>query len=206
MVAAGMGRTPGRCAVLALAALALGGCGGGERQDANAPSGAFSLAVTDASFPARQRIAEPATLSLQVENDGDRAVPDLAIVVETAPGVDGQAPGAFAQNSGDPALAAGARPVWVLDDGPAGGESAYVNTWSLGPLAEGETRTAEWKLTAVKAGRYTVSWRVAPALVGDVELTGDRTEGTFDVTIADAPVPARVDGDGEVVRGEEAGR
>ena len=45
-----------------------------------------------------------------------------------------------------------ARPVWVVDEGPAGGDSAYTNTWAVGPLAEGQTRTVEWKLTAV-AGR-----------------------------------------------------
>jgi hypothetical protein len=42
--------------------------------------------------------------------------------------------------------------------------------------------------------------------VGDVSLAEGRTEGEFDVTISDEPVPARVDGDGDVVRGEEAGR
>lgn len=191
--------------MLAVATLVLAGCGD-ERQDAGAPSGAFDLDVTGASFPARQRIAEAATLELEVANRGERAVPDLAVTVETAPGVDGQAPVAFAESSGDPTLAASARPIWVLDEGPAGGESAYANTWAVGPLGEGQTRTLEWKLTAVRAGRYTVNWRLAPALEGDVELSGDRTTGAFEVTIADDPVPARVGEDGEVVRGEEAGR
>ena len=57
-----------------------------------------------------------------------------------------------------------------------------------------------------RPGRYTVAWRLSPALVGDVSLAEGRTEGEFDVTIATSPVPARVNGDGEVVRGEEAGR
>jgi hypothetical protein len=64
MVAAGMGNSRGRLAVLAVSALALAGAGcGEERQDADAPSGEFDVQVTDASFPAKQRIAEPATLS-----------------------------------------------------------------------------------------------------------------------------------------------
>ena len=96
--------------------------------------------------------------------------------------------------------------MWVVDEGPAGGDSAYVNTWAVGPLGEGQTRTVEWQLTAVTAGRYTVAWRLAPALAGSAEVQGDRTRGEFEVTIADDPVPARVKGDGEVVRGEEAGR
>ena len=205
MVAAGMRDTRGRIAAALLCALAFTACGG-ERQDADAPSGDFDLDVTAASFPAEQRIAETATLKLEVENTGDRAVPDLAVTVETATGEDGQAPVAFGQAGDDPTLAASARPVWIVDEGPAGGDSAYTNTWAVGPLGEGQSRTVEWKLTAAKAGSYTVNWRLAPALVGDVSLGDGRTEGEFDVTIADDPVPARVDGDGDVVRGEDAER
>jgi hypothetical protein len=205
MVAAGMGNSRGRLAVLVVSAVALAGCGG-ERQDADAPSGEFDVEVTDASFPAKQRIAQPTTLKLEVANRGDRAVPDLAVTVETAPRKQGDAPVAFAQTSDDAGLAAGARPVWIVDEGPTGGDSAYANTWAVGPLGKGQTRTVEWKLTAMEAGRYTVAWRLAPALEGDAKLAGGRTKGEFIVTIADQPVPARVNADGEVVRGEEAGR
>ena len=208
MVAAGMGNSRGRLAVLvvsAAAALAWAGCGQ-ERQDADAPSGEFALEVTDASFPAKQRIAEPTTLKLEVANRGDRAVPNLAVTVETRPKRGGDAPAAFAQNADDPTLADGGRPVWIVDEGPAGGESAYVNTWAVGPLGKGQTRTVEWKVTAVESGSYTVAWRLAPSLEGDFKLASGRTKGEFAVTIADEPVPARVDADGDVVRGEEAGR
>jgi hypothetical protein len=201
MVAAAMGISRGRLAVLA--ALALAGCGG-ERQDADAPSGEFDVEVTGASFPAKQRISEPSTLKLEVANRGDRAVPNLAVTVETAPREEGQASAAFAQDADDPALADSRRPVWILDEGPVGGESAYANTWAVGPLGKRQTRTVEWKLTAIEAGRYTIAWRIAPALEGG-QLAGGRTNGEFSVTITDAPVPARVD-DGDVVRGEEAGR
>lgn len=200
-----MGNSRGRLAVLAVSAFALAGCGE-ERQDANAPSGEFDVQVTDASFPAKQRIAEPTTLKLEVANRGDRAAPNLAVTVETQPGKEGQAPASFAQDRDDPTLADSARPVWIVDEGPAGGDSAYANTWTVGPLGKGQTRTVAWKVTAMQAGRYTVAWRLAPALEGDIKLTDGRTKGEFVVTIADAPVPARVDGDGDVVRGEEAGR
>ena len=134
-------------------------------------------------------------------------MPDLAVTVETAPGADGDAPVAFGQTDDDPALAAGARPVWIVDEGPAGGDSAYVNTWAVGPLGEGQTRTVEWQLTAVTAGRYTVALAARARARGQTSSSqGDRTRGEFEVTIADDPVPARVNGDGEVVRGEEAGR
>jgi hypothetical protein len=204
MVAAGMGNSRRRLAVLVVSTLAAAGCGG-ERQDADAPSGEFDLEVTAATFPAEQRISQPTTLKLRVANRGDRAAPNLAVTVETAPRNEGDAPAAFAQDRDDPQLADAGRPVWILDRGPRGGDSAYVNTWAVGPLGEGQSRTVAWKLTAVEAGRYTVAWRIAPSLEGG-ELTGGRTEGEFAVTISDEPVPARVDDDGEVVRGEEAGR
>jgi hypothetical protein len=204
MVAAGMGNSRRRLAVVVAFVLALAGCGQ-ERQDADAPSGEFGLDVTEASFPAKQRISEPTTLRLEVENTGDRAVPNLAVVVETA-AKNGKAPASFAQDGDDPTLADAERPVWILDEGPGGGESAYTNTWAVGPLGEGQSRTVEWKLTAVQPGSYTVAWRLAPSLEGDVSLAGGRTEGEFAVTISDRPVPARVNDEGEVVRGEEAGR
>jgi hypothetical protein len=207
MVAAGMRESGRRAAVLAAATLALaaGGCGG-ERQDADAPSGGFELDVSDASFPARQRIAQTSTLRLEVENTGERAVPELAVTVETAPAGDDLAPVAFGQRSRDTTLSASARPIWILDEGPRGGTSAYANTWTLGPLGPGRTRSVRWRLTAAKAGRYTVAWRLAPSLEGDVTLSGGRTKGELDVTIVDEPVPARVGEGGGVVRGEEAGR
>jgi hypothetical protein len=191
-----------RLVVLAVLASVAGGCGGGERQDADAPSGSFSLDVTEASFPEAQRVAESSTLRLDVANTGDREVPDLAVTVETEPSTEGAAPVAFGEADDDPALADSARPVWVLDRGPSGGETAYVNTWATGPLGSGRTRALTWKLTAVRPGRYTLNWRLAPALLGDVELGDGRTSGSFEVEISDEPVPARVGADGEVVREE----
>ena len=146
-----------RLVVLAVLASVAGGCGGGERQDADAPSGSFSLDVTEASFPEAQRVAESSTLRLDVANTGDREVPDLAVTVETEPSTEGAAPVAFGEADDDPALADSARPVWVLDRGPAGGETAYVNTWATGPLGSGRTRALTWKLTAVRPGRYTLN-------------------------------------------------
>ena len=57
-----------------------------------------------------------------------------------------------------------------------------------------------------EAGDYTINYRVAAGLDGKARLAkGGDTSGTFAVTISDEPIPARVDDDGEVVRGEEAG-
>ncbi len=181
------------------------GCGA-ESQDANEPEGTFRVEVVDASFPARQSIADPATMRIRVRNPDSKTLPNVAVTVETKGARPGDGPFAFAQSDADPRLADPNRPVWVLDREPRGGTSAYANTWSLGRLEGGKTKTFEWKLTAVEPGDYTVSYRVAPGLDGKARLAaGGKTRGTFDVRVVDEPVPARVNSKGEVVRGEEAG-
>jgi hypothetical protein len=196
-----------RSIALLIAALAvLSGCGGGESQDANEAEGTFRVDITDASFPAQQTIAQQSTMRIRVRNPGDEALPNVAVTVETKGKRPGDGPVAFAQSSDDSRLADPNRPVWVLDREPTGGTSAYANTWSLGPLAGGQTATFEWKLTAVEAGRYSVAYRVAPGLDGKARLAaGSKARGTFAVTVSDEPVPARVNDKGEVERGEEPG-
>jgi hypothetical protein len=191
----------GSVACAALLALTLFGCGG-ERQDADEPRGDFTLEVTEASFPERQTIAERSKLTIAVRNTDDRALPDVAVTVETEPASRGAAAVAFAQATDDPRLADANKPVWVLDRGPSGAAAASTNTWSLGPLPPGEEKAFEWRLTAVRAGSYRVGYRVSPGLHGKaVPANGQKTTGSFDVTISDDPVPARVNADGEVVRG-----
>ena len=89
----------------------------------------------------------------------------------------------------------------MLDRGPRGGDTAYVDTWAFGALPRGATRIVTFRVTAARAGRWRLTWRVAPALEGDVRLTGGgRTRGAFRVTITDAPVDSRVGPRGVVVR------
>jgi len=192
---------------LLIAALAVVcGCGGGEAQDVNEPEGTFRVEVAEASFPERQSIAEASTMRIRVRNPDDRTLPNVAVTVETKGAKPGAGPVSFAQSRGDSRLADPNRPVWVLDQEPKGGTSAFANTWSLGPLKSGQTKTFEWKLTAVEPGTYSIGYRVAPGLDGKARLaSGSKARGTFEVTIADEPIPARVDDDGNVVRGEQAG-
>jgi hypothetical protein len=185
--------------------LATAGCGG-KRQDADEPSGQFKVDVTSASFPARQTIAEPARMKIEVRNADKRALSNVAVTVQTKPSTTGAAPLAFGQADSDTRLADTGKPVWIVDAGPSGGDTAHTNTWALGRMFPGETKTFTWRLTAVKAGTYTVAYRVAPGLDGKAKPAGGtRTRGTFTVTISDKPVPARVDDNGNVVRGEKAG-
>ena len=191
---------------LLAAMVALSGCGGGESQDANEREGTYKLEVADASFPAKQGIAEQTTMRIRVRNPGRRVVPNVAVTVETKGATASAGVTAFGQKGEDARLADANRPIWILDKEPVGGTSAYANTWSLGPLKGGQTKTFEWKLTAVEPGSYSLADRVAPGLDGKARLAaGSRSRGTFAVTVRDEPVPARVNSDGEVVRGEEAG-
>jgi len=181
------------------------GCGG-ERQDADKPEGTYRLEVANASFPAKQGIAEQSTMRIQVRNPEQRTVPDVAVTVETKGAAAGDGLTAFGQKDDDARLADPNRPIWILDREPVGGTSAYSNTWTLGPLKGGETKTFEWKLTAVEPGSYSLAYRVSPGLDGKAKLAGgSKSRGTFSVTVDDEPVPARVNSKGEVVRGEEAG-
>ena len=190
---------------LIVALAAVSGCGG-EAQDADEPEGTYRLEVADASFPAKQGIAEQTTMRIRVRNPEQKTVPNVAVTVETKGAAAGDGLTAFGQKASDARLADPNRPIWILDREPVGGTSAYANTWTLGPLKGGETKTFEWKLTAVEPGRYSLAYRVSPGLDGKAKLAeGSKSRGTFAVTVADEPVPARVNSKGEVVRGEEAG-
>lgn len=186
--------------LLAVPALALAACGGGgERQDVDEPEGNYRLELVDATFPSEQSIAERSTLTIAVRNADTKTVPNVAVTIETAAQQSGGAPGAFAQNVNDTTLSDPSRPVWILDRGPVGGETAYTNTWSLGRLEPGQQKTFEWRVTAVKAGEYTVDYKIAPGLDGKAKLTGAAGSGSFQVSIDDTPPDARVGDDGTTV-------
>lgn len=179
---------------LAATALAGTGCGGDDaRQDADEPSGNWGIEVVEATFAEEQRLADQTSLVIRVRNTEDRAVPNIAVTVD-----------GFASRSEQAGLADADRPNWIVDDGPRGGVTAYTNTWALGRLAPGESKTFEWKVTPVKAGTYQLNYRVAAGLDGKakaVAVDGKRPEGTFDVSVSREPAQSRVDPEtGDVIR------
>ena len=189
------------------AALGLAACGG-QSQDANEPSGQFHVAIAKASFPHKQAISQSTTLRIEVKNnERKRSIPIVAVTVETRPHVAGAAPLAFGEaKTSDTRLADNAKPVWILDTPPKGGESAYTNTWALGPMFAGETKTFVWHLVPVKPGTYDVSYRISPGLTGKATVAqGERARGSFHVSISGQPVPAHIGPNGKVIRGQEAG-
>jgi hypothetical protein len=182
------------------------GCGGSPRQDADEQEGTYRLEVTAARFPASQSIAESSRMVVRVRNADSKAAPNVAVTVETDPGKPGAGTVAFGQRVDDARLSDPERPVWIVDEGPRGGDSAATNTWALGRLAAGQTKTFRWQVTAVQPGSYTIKYRISPGLNGKARLaSGGRTDGSFKVRIDDKPVPARVDEDGNVVRGQAPG-
>ncbi len=188
--------------LLALVAL---GCGGDARQDADEPSGEFEVEVVDASFPRLQHIAEGVELKIKVRNgEADEALDNVAVTVETKARGDDAAL-AFGQNVRGAGLADAGRPIWVLDEGPVGGDTASVNTWSAGELGPGQEKELTCKLVPSQAGEYELTYRVAPGLTGRARAAAGDTSGRLRVVIRDEPVPARVGADGEVQRGSSSG-
>jgi hypothetical protein len=206
-----------------LAALVLTACGGGARQDATEPSGNFPVAVSTATFPASQRLAERTHLVLDVRNAGSATIPNVAVTIcnvtcaYNAPPGEGTSAAAFAQNLQMPGLANPSRPVWIIDrppgpciagckpgssGAPGGAVTAYSNTWALGALAPGQTARFDWAVTAVAPGRHVVAWEVAAGLNGKARAvtgSGSLPQGTFRVTIHTAPAQTYVNDKGQVV-------
>jgi hypothetical protein len=192
-------------AAVAVGTLALTGCGGGQPQDANEKAGTYTLDILDASFPTNQRLADRSTLSITVRNADSKRVPDVAVTIE---GAESSAPAAaFAEADSQPGLADPSRPVWILDDGPRGADTAYTNTWALGSLDRGETKTFVWHVTAIKPGIHTIRYKVAAGLAGKAKAQlagGQAPEGTFTINISNAPANAKVGNNGQVEKGVES--
>lgn len=172
-------------AVVAGTLPALTACGG-EDQAADESSGTYRVEVVRATFPERQRLAEDARFVVVVRNTGREAVPNVAVTLD-----------GFSAISENPDLADRDRPLWIVDDGPAGGTTAYVNTWALGRLPPGATRRFVWRVTATTAGEHRLRWRVAAGLHGKAQaVTGsdDRApEGEVTVRVDPVPAASRVD-------------
>jgi hypothetical protein len=196
-------------ALSACVALLAAGCGG-ARQDAHEPQGGFAVRVVKASFPAHQSVARPTHLELRVRNTGTRIVPNVAVTVDS-----------FYYTENYPELADNKRPIWAIEEGPGaipkrpvptqvvsppgGGQTAYVNTWALGPLAPGHTQTFLWRVMPVKPGLHTVRFTVAAGLAGKARAQtadGALPTGHFTVDVAPQPPANHVDPEtGQIVSG-----
>lgn len=207
-------------AAVATTALSLGAtaCGSSPKQDAKEPTGRYPVQVVSASFPPRQRLSEHTVMRLDVRNSGSRVIPDIAVTVKAK----GEGTGTQAfQESGTPAqqqtnnLANPSRPIWVLDGGPQSSgkaegfdhpsgqpNTAYANTWSLGPLAPNKTAVFLWKVTATRPGSHSLTWEVNAGLNGKAVADasgGGRPRGGFTVFIDRRPIKEGVGAGGRKI-------
>jgi hypothetical protein len=194
---------------VAVAAL-LAACGGSS-SDANQPGGTFPVKVVTARFPTGQQLGQTSLLRIGVRNTGRKIVPALTLTASIA-GKAGQTSSLpFAIHDPQPGLAQPDRPVWVLaqsypklagSSSPGGAVTSNVKTFDFGPLKPGATTEAVWKLSAVKAGRYTLLYKVDAGLSGTAKAKGPggvAPGGSFAVKISSVPPNVTVTDSGEVV-------
>ena len=197
-------------------AATLTACGGGDSSsDTEAASGPALVKVTNAGFPAKQRLGQTSLLRLGIRNDGDEAIEDLTVTISLAgrPGRDSALP--FGVRDPQPELASADRPVWVLaatyprfagSAEPGGAETSNPKTFDFGQLEPGETTEVVWKLSAVRAGRFRLVYEVGAGVDGGAEAEtaeGVAAGGTFIARIAAATPETEVLDNGEVVERTE---
>jgi hypothetical protein len=179
----------------ACSALLAIGCGGGSEQSHGEVKRSYKMRISSASFPAKQSVSKPAELRVKVLNEQNRTVPNVALTVD-----------AFSYVEKYPELAADKRPIWVVEQGPGvspalpvqsqavsapgGGQTAYINTWALGPLKANQVKTFIWKVVPVKSGAHSVHLTVSAGLAGNAKATlahGGAVRQSFSAQIAPAP-------------------
>jgi len=169
------------------------------------------VAVTEASFPTKQFLGQESLLRLRIRNTGKKTVPALAVTVTIAgeAGRDSSLP--FGVHDAQAGLAQADRPVWVLEEGyprladssgPGGATTSNRKTFAFGALKPGESADAVWKLSAVKAGRFTVVYRIDAGLGGSAKAEtagGIAPGGTFAAEITPETPETEVTDSGEIV-------
>jgi hypothetical protein len=185
----------------ACATLLVAGCGGGAKQTADEPAHSYKIEVLDLTFKPKQAVGRPAKMRIEVRNADAKTIPNIAVTLDS-----------FYYTEKYPELAANKRPVWVVERGPGvtpsrpvqseaisspgGGQTAYVNTWSLGPLAPRQVRAFVWKVVPVKAGSHIVHLRISASLgvkAGATLAGGQLPIRSFAAQIAPAPPATHVD-------------
>jgi hypothetical protein len=188
-------------AVCASAALLAAGCGGGSEQTHEEPEHTYKIEVLDITFKPEQAVGKPATMRIEVRNVDTKTIPNIAVTLDS-----------FYFTEKYPELASDKRPVWVVEQGPGeppqapvqsqavsppgGGQTAYVNTWALGPLAPNHNRVFEWKVVPVKSGIQHVRIQISAGLAGQAKATlpnGTPLTAKFRSEIAPAPPSRHVD-------------
>jgi len=194
----------------------LGACGGDDSSAADdEPTGSFQVKVTEAKFPALQRLGQTSLLELGIRNTGERTVPGVSVTF-TVGGKRGESSSLpFGIRDPQPELAQPDRPVWVLSSTyprlrgstkPGGASTSSVKTFSFGPLKPGKTVKAVWKLSAVRAGKFNLLYRINAGLGGGAKVKTDggvAPGGSFATEITERLPDTEVTDSGEIVEIEK---
>lgn len=199
-------------AVLSAAlALSIAACGGGSSSDANEAEGNYDVKVTDAGFPTEQHLGQTYLLKLGIRNTGQKTIPALTVnvAVKGKQGEGSTLP--FGIRDPQPELAQPDRPVWVLaahypkfagSTANGGAETSNPKTFDFGPLKKGAGANIVWKLSAVKAGSFTLVYSVEAGLTDTTKAKtagGAAPGGSFTVKVSSAARNTEVNDSGEVV-------
>ena len=187
------------------ALVALSAAAAASRQDANEPQGGYRLEVVDASFPAKQSIAEPPRCASACATRRQARVPERRR--------DGR------DRATRPARVYGLRPEarttrgWPTPTGRSDprrgarrGRPPRTRTpGSSGRCNRGKSKTFEWKVTAVKPGDYSLAYR-SPGTRRQGSRSPRLHQRHLHRLVADKPVPARVDDKGKACVAKKPGR
>lgn len=188
------------CAVTGAAALLLTGCGGPARQDADEPTGRYRVEVTEASFPDKQKLAKSSRMKIAVRNVDAKTIPNIAVTVGTDVGGTAGSEDTEGFDYYDPGNEDASKPIFVIDTEPRGGSTAYRETWALGELGPGKTKTFVWDMTAVEARPYDIRYQVSAGLDGKakaIAANGGQPGGRFRGKVSDAIPQPKVARSGE---------
>ena len=158
---------------MAATALAVAGCGGGGGDD-DAGERDRTVAIERVAFPERQHVGEQRSLTMTVRNTGDEPIRDLVVVLR-----------GFSRHTNETPQ----RPLWLVDEPPAGSATSLDDTYATGALAPGRRKTLRWRVTAVLAGTHELSYAVSGARLAG----GGRARGTLRAQVSAEPAFARVD-------------
>src|SRR3954454_4246620 len=92
---------------------------------------------------------------------------------------------------------------------PVGATTSNRKTFSLGSLKPGATTKAVWKLSAVKAGKFTLLYRIDAGLSGTAKAQtkgGVTPGGSFVTEISAVPPDTEVTDRGEVIEARKQRR
>lgn len=197
--------------VAAAMTLSLAACGEESSSDANETAGKYPVKVVTAEFPAKQRLGETTLLRIGVRNTGAKILPALTVTITGGGEEARNSTLPFGYRDPQPGLAQPDRPIWALashypkangSSERAGAETSSPKTFDFGPLKPGATTEAVWKLSAVRAGNYTLFYTVGAGLGGTEKAQtagGTEAGGSFVTRISDIPPETEVTDNGEVV-------